>query len=92
MKYEKPEVDVVEFDFSEFMICSSNPGNPDSCPSDAGYGHTCGAYVKGESCTSWTTTSFGGGSCRNYNGHKCYGYTDSTHTKCAEYGITCGSF
>ena len=54
-------------------------------------GHNCGTYTKGSGCTSWTSQSWGS-SCNNFNGKKCYGYTDSTHTYCAEYGFTCGSF
>ncbi len=94
MKYEKPEVEVVAFDFAEFMAASSdvNP-TPRECN---GYtdsvGHSCGTYSQGSGCGSWSTPSFGGGSCNNYNGKKCYGYTDSTHSYCAEYGISCGKF
>ena len=90
MKYEKPEVEVVKFDSEGFMTAS---GSPTTC---SGYtdsvGHVCGTYVAGQSCNSWTTPSFGGGSCSNYNGHKCYGYTDGTHSNCTEYGTTCGKF
>ncbi len=90
MKYEKPEVEVVKFDFSEFMANSSNPtecnGYTDSV------GHTCGTYTQGSGCSSWSTPSFGGGSCSSYDGKKCYGYTDNTHSNCREYGISCGSF
>lgn len=89
MKYKKPEVEVIQFDYSEFMTGSMDSV---SCPSDAGKGHTCETYVKGSSCSSWTTTAFGGGSCSNYNGHKCYGYTDPTHHNCSEYGVTCSKF
>lgn len=85
MKYEKPQIEVMDFDFSEFMTGSGDDNDP-------GHGHTCGTYVKGQSCGSWSTTSFGGGSCSNYNGKKCFGYTDSTHSYCKEYGVSCGSF
>ena len=95
MKYEKPEVEFVEFDFAGFMTSSSN-NNPTASDSCSGYtdsvGHTCGTYSSGSSCGTWSTPSFGGGSCNNYNGHKCYGYTDNTHTYCAEYGVSCGKF
>ena len=83
MKYEKPQAEVMQFDYSEFMTGS---------PNDPGHGHTCGNYTRGQSCASWTTTSFGGGSCSQYNGQKCYGYTDGTHSNCGEYGISCSNF
>ena len=91
MKYEKPEAETVVFDHSEFMAGSMING---SC---TGYtesvGHTCTTYTSGSSCDSWSTPSFGGGSCQTYNGHKCYVYTDSSHTTpCREYGISCGKF
>ena len=93
MKYEKPEAEVVEFENSEFMAGSMIDGR---C---AGYtdpvGHSCTTYTSGSSCGSWSTPSFGGGSCGTYDGHKCYGYTDSNHpssSPCAEYGVTCGRF
>ena len=95
MKYEKPEVEVVAFDFSEFMLCSSNPVNPgpQQC---TGYtdsvGHTCGTYTQGSGCSSWTSPGFGGATCSSFDGKKCYGYTDSTHSNCQEYGYTCGKF
>ena len=93
MKYEKPEVEVVTFDFSEFMASSSESTTPKEC---SGYtdsvGHTCGTYTQGGGCASWGTPSFGGGSCNQYDGKKCYGYTDATHSYCAEYGITCANF
>ena len=92
MKYEKPEAEVVAFDFPVFMA-SSGETAPRVC---SGYtdsvGHVCGTYTQGSSCASWTTPSFGGGSCSNFNGHKCYGYTDSTHNYCQEYGTSCGKF
>ena len=81
MIYEKAVAEIVKFDdFAEFMTDSP------------GHGHTCGTYIKGQSCSSWTTTAFGGGSCNSYNGKECYGYSDSTHDWCDEYGISCGSF
>ncbi len=92
MKYEKPEAEVVAFDFSEFMA-SSGEQTPSQC---SGYtdsvGHVCGTYTQGSGCTSWTTPSFGNGSCSSYDGKKCYGYSDSTHDYCAEYGVSCGKF
>ena len=98
MKYEKPEVEFVEFDFAGFMTGSSdgNPTEPTAPDSCSGYrdsvGHECGTYTQGSGCASWSTPSFGGGSCNNYNGKKCYGYTDNTHTYCSEYGISCSKF
>ena len=80
MKYMKAHAEIVEFDNCVFM--QDSPG----------YGHTCGNYTKGVHCSSWTTTSFGGGSCTDYDGHKCDGYTDNTHNNCSEFGITCGKF
>ena len=93
MKYEKPEVEVVAFDFAEFMTSS---GTGDPTPTECtGYtdsvGHSCGTYSQGGGCGSWSTPSFGGGSCNRYDGHKCYGYTDN-RGYCAEYGISCGKF
>ena len=92
MKYEKPDAEIVAFDVPEFMTGSSE-GAPQTCN---GYtdsvGHTCGTYTAGSGCASWSTPSFGGGSCSNYNGSKCYGYTDGTHNYCAEYGISCAKF
>ena len=90
MKYEKSEVEVVKFEFEGFMT-SSGPGGVCSGYTDS-VGHTCGNYTAGSSCGSWSTPSFGGGSCNNYDGKKCYGYTDNKHTYCAEYGVTCGKF
>ena len=87
MKYEKPQAEVLLFDYSVFMT-----GSSDDCPNYAGYGHECGTYTKGELCLSWKTISFGGGSCSNYNGKKCSGYSDGTHTHCADYGISCSKF
>ena len=89
MKYEKPEVEIVQFDFAEFMTASS--AGPCNGYTDS-VGHTCGGYTPGTSCTTWSTPSFGGGSCNTYNGHKCSGYTDSTHTYCTDYAITCSKF
>ena len=91
MKYEKPDVEVIEIDSSEFMLCSGNGKPQDTCPSDAGHGHSCGTYVKGESCSSWTSTSWNA-SCGNFNGKKCYGYSDSSHSYCTEYGFNCKNF
>ena len=88
MKYEKPQAEVMQFDYSEFMTGSSNT---DNCPVDAGHGHTCGIYTKHESCQSWETISWNG-VCSNYNGHKCSGYTDDTHSYCSAYSITCANF
>ena len=88
MKYEKPQVEVVEFENEGFMTTSADPNDP-------GHGHTCGTYVKGQSCASWTTTSFGGGTCSSYNGHKCSGYTDNNHPSsnpCKSYGLSCSNF
>ena len=90
MKYEKPEVEVVKFEFEGFMT-SSGPGGVCSGYTDS-VGHTCGTYTAGSSCGNWSTPSFGGGSCNNYDGKKCYCYTDNKHTYCAEYGVTCGKF
>lgn len=91
MKYEKPDADIVAFDVSEFMT-SSTESAPQNC---SGYtdpvGHTCGTYTAGSGCTNWTTPSWNG-SCGNYDGKKCYGYTDSTHSYCKEYGVTCAKF
>ena len=96
MKYVKPEAEVVTFDFPEFMICSSEPTSDPTPQVCSGYtdsvGHTCGSYTAGSGCGSWSTPSFGGGSCNTYDGKKCYGYTDSTHNYCNEYGISCGKF
>lgn len=91
-KYEKPEVDVVAFDFSEFMANSSNSGPTECTGYTDSVGHKCGVYTQGGGCASWSTPSFGGGSCSNYNGKKCYGYTDATHNYCSEYGVTCAKF
>ena len=93
MKYEKAEADVVKFDFSEFMAASMAN---DTCNvySD-GKGHTCGTYVKGQSCTSFTSTSWGGTNCSSYNGRICSGYTDNRHpasNPCSTYGYSCGNF
>ena len=94
MKYEKPEVEFVEFDFAGFMTGSPNgnptePTTPVSCYSHTdSVGHQCVTYTQGVSCGSWTTPSFGGGTCNNYNGKKCYSYTDSTHNHCNEYGVS----
>ena len=90
MKYEKPEVEIIKFDFTNIMT-SSMAGGICSGYTDS-VGHTCGNYTQGSSCGSWSTTAFGGGSCGNYDGKKCYGYTDSTHPNCREYGITCSKF
>ena len=90
MKYEKSEVEVVKFEFEGFMT-SSGPGGFCASYTDS-VGHTCSNYTPGSSCGSWSTPSFGGGSCSNYDGKKCYGYTDSSHNYCAEYGISCGKF
>lgn len=88
-KYEKPEFEVLDFNFAEFMTGST--GGPCSGYTDS-VGHVCRSYVPGSSCSSWTTPSFGGGSCSSYDGHKCYGYTDGTHGNCSEYGISCAKF
>ena len=89
--YKKPEVEVIRVDSDGFMTASN--GTPSEC---SGYtdsvGHTCGTYTQGSGCASWTTPSFGGGSCGNYDGHKCYGYTDGSHSYCEEYGISCSKF
>ena len=89
MTYEKAEVEVLQFDSQEFMTSSVQfpcTGYTDSV------GHTCDSYSQGSSCTSWKTPSFGGGSCSNYDGKKCYGYSDGTHRWCKEYGVSCGKF
>ena len=83
MRYEKPQAEVMEFDFAEFMMASGN---------GPGFGHTCSVYTKGSSCAGWTTTAFGGGNCSNYDGKKCYGYSDGSHSNCREYGISCSNF
>ncbi len=88
-KYEKPEFEVLNFNFAEFMTGST--GGPCSGYTDS-VGHTCGTYTPGSGCSSWSTPSFGGGSCGNYDGKKCYGYTDNTHSYCSEYGISCAKF
>ncbi len=92
MKYEKPEADVVAFDFSEFMTGSGST-IPMYCTGYSdGHGHTCGNYTEGTSCMDFTSTSFGNATCRNYDGKKCYAYSDGTHSNCTEYGYSCGSF
>ena len=91
MKYEKPEVEFVSFDLSGFMTASSDSPAICSTYTDS-VGHTCGTYTQGSGCTSWSTPSFGGGSCSDYNGHKCYGYSDNTHSYCKAYGVSCGKF
>ena len=90
MKYEKPEVELVKFDFADIMT-SSLPGGMCTGYTDS-VGHTCGTYTAGSSCVSWSTPSFGGGRCDNYNGSKCFGYTDGTHDYCGEYGVNCSHF
>ena len=90
MKYEKPEVEVVKFEFEGFMT-SSLPGGICYDYTDS-VGHKCNSYTAGSNCGSWSTPSFGGGSCSNYNGNKCYAYTDSTHTNCRDYTIECSKF
>ena len=93
MKYDKPTAKVVEFDFAEFMAGSLVNG---TC---SGYtdsvGHVCGSYVQGSSCSAWTSPSFGGAICDNYDGHICRSYTDDKHpasNPCREYGTTCRVF
>ncbi len=90
MTYQKPEVEIVLFDFEGFMTGSLMGG---LC---AGYtdsvGHNCGTYTVGSSCTSWTTPSFGGATCASYNGRICKGYTDNSHNPCTSYGTSCKVF
>ena len=89
MRYEKPVAEVVKFDFAEFMTASLSGGVCSTYTDEVG--HTCGAYTAGSSCSNWSTPSWSG-SCGNYDGKKCYGYTDSTHPNCREYGISCSKF
>ena len=91
MIYNKAIVEVVYFDYREFMMGSLDSSGYCNDYTDS-HGHRCGSYQKGESCSSWTTPSFGGGSCSNYNGHICNGYTDDHSTGCADYSISCGNF
>ena len=89
MKYEKPQVEVMQFDYADFITASGN-GGPCNGYTDS-VGHTCGAYSNGN-CSSWTSPSFGGSTCSSYDGHKCHGYSDNRHSNCAEYGISCATF
>ncbi len=90
MRYEKPVAEVVKFDFAEFMTASLTGGVCGSYTDNVG--HTCTNYTAGSSCGTWSSPSFGGASCSNYDGKKCYGYTDDRHTNCTEYGISCSKF
>lgn len=63
MMYEKPEVDVVAFDFSEFMTSSgSSPVSYNSAQEALTY--TCGGY-NGGSTNNFSCNSFGGYSAAN---------------------------
>jgi len=91
MMYRKAIAEVLRFDdFVEFMTGSLQPDGSCSGYTDS-VGHYCGTYESGRSCSGWTTPSWGG-SCDNYDGHKCYGYSDSTHPNCGQYSIRCENF
>ena len=62
MKYEKPAVEVVAFDFSEFMICSSNPISYNSAQEALAV--NCGGY-NGGGTNNFTCNNFGGYSAAN---------------------------
>lgn len=92
MIYNKAIVEVVYFDYREFMMGSLDSLGHCNDYTDS-YNHHCGSYQQGTSCNSWTTPSFGGGSCSTYDGSHCNGYTDSNHsTGCAGYGVSCAHF
>ena len=91
MMYRKAIAEVLRFDdFVEFMTGSLQPDGFCSGYEDS-VGHYCGTYIKGSSCSNWTTPSWDG-SCNEYNGRMCSGYSDSTHPTCGSYGISCANF
>ena len=85
MKYEKAKVNVVTFDFTEFMTES---------PHDEPLGSfTCGTYKAGESCNNISWQS--GYSCGVYTNGHCQGVESpagSTGDGCYAWKLTCSKF
>ena len=85
MKYEKPEAQVVEFDFDAFIRCSG----------DVPLGSfTCGHYTQGGSCSniSWSSTGY---TCGSYTNGNCTNVTSpagSMGDGCRAWKLTCSKF
>lgn len=85
MTYEKPQAEVMKFDFDSFIACSG----------DVPLGNfTCGYYTQGVSCNSiaWPTTGY---TCKTYSNGNCqsvYSPSGSMGDGCYAWKLTCSKF
>ncbi len=91
MKYEKPSVEVIQFNTEAFMTGSTNPSGPHDEPLGS---FTCGTYSQGGSCTniSWSSTGY---SCGSYTYGNCQNVTSppgSMGDRCYAWKLTCSKF
>ena len=85
MTYEKPQAEVMEFDFDAFIRCSG----------DTPIGSfTCGQYSQGGSCSniSWSSSGYSCGSYTNGNCQSVSSPPGSTGDGCNAWKLTCSKF
>ena len=85
MKYEKPQAEIIKFDFDAFIRCSG----------DTPIGKfTCGSYTQGASCSSvtWPGTGYSCGSFSSGNCQSVYAPPGSDGDGCHAWKLTCSNF
>ena len=85
MTYEKPQAEVMQFDFDSFIACSG----------DTPIGSfTCGQYTQGGTCSniSWTSTGYSCGSFSDGNCQNVYSPSGSMGDGCNAWKLRCYNF
>lgn len=89
MRYEKPQIEVVQFDYDAFIRCSNDGPHDDPIGS-----FTCGTYSHGGTCVniSWYSSGY---TCGSYTNGNCSAVTSppgSMGDGCPAWRLTCSKF